>query len=205
MPNAEIEIRYGRDATVLTRESRRGKADLLVVGSRGRGPYASMLLGSVSAQLVDTAECSVLVARRSTVEHVVVATDGSESAEHAVSAVADWPMFAAADVKVISVGDALSEFGPADHPDSSPADGVHFDHSRVAAEAARRLRDAGRHARATTRVGDASREILALAKRSHSDLIVVGTRGHTGLSRLILGSTAREVLLGTDASVLICR
>jgi len=35
-------------------------------------------------------------------------------------------------------------------------------------------------------------------------MVVLGSRGHTGLARAVLGSVAREVLLGTAASVLIC-
>jgi len=39
-------------------------ADLLIVGSRGYGPLARVLLGSVSSQVVTRAHCPVLVARR---------------------------------------------------------------------------------------------------------------------------------------------
>lgn len=55
------EVAEGRAAQVLLHESR--SADLVVVGSRGRGEFAGLLLGSVSQYLVANARCSVLVHR----------------------------------------------------------------------------------------------------------------------------------------------
>ena len=51
----------GRPAPVLVEASH--GADLLVVGSRGHGEFAGMLLGSVSEQCVTNAHCPVLVLR----------------------------------------------------------------------------------------------------------------------------------------------
>jgi nucleotide-binding universal stress UspA family protein len=53
----------GDPATELTRECAEG-VDLLVVGSRGYGPLARVLLGSVSRKVVQDAPCPVLVVRR---------------------------------------------------------------------------------------------------------------------------------------------
>ena len=61
--SVEIEKRIdeGAAAAVLIDESRH--ADLLVVGSRGRGGFASLLLGSVSQQCAHHAACPVVIVR----------------------------------------------------------------------------------------------------------------------------------------------
>jgi nucleotide-binding universal stress UspA family protein len=67
-PAVEIVIAAGPAAGVLIDKS--GEVDVLVLGHRGRGGFASMLLGSVSLQCVLHARCPVIVVRP---------TGGSES------------------------------------------------------------------------------------------------------------------------------
>jgi len=55
------EVTEGHAASVLLRAAR--NADLLVVGSRGHGEVAGLLLGSVAQHVVTHATCPVLVVR----------------------------------------------------------------------------------------------------------------------------------------------
>ena len=60
-PDVEIELHLGRghaDNVVLEASD---ECDLLVVGSRGHGGFASLMLGSVSNRVLHHAECSVAV------------------------------------------------------------------------------------------------------------------------------------------------
>lgn len=54
-------VEDGQPARALTQEA--GSDDLLVVGSRGRGGFAGLLLGSVSQQCTHHAPCPVVVVR----------------------------------------------------------------------------------------------------------------------------------------------
>ena len=59
----------------------------------------------------------------------------------------------------------------------------------------------------TTRVatGIPSEEVVAAARAEDSDLIVIGTRGRTGLAHVLLGSTAERVIRGAPCPVLAVR
>jgi nucleotide-binding universal stress UspA family protein len=55
------EIRLGQPAVVLAEIAAEQEAELIVVGSRGRGAWRSAALGSVSADLTRLAPCPVMI------------------------------------------------------------------------------------------------------------------------------------------------
>ena len=56
----------------IVRYAREQQADLLVIGTHGRGPIAHMFLGSVSEKVVRTAPCPVLTVRPPDHEFTVI-------------------------------------------------------------------------------------------------------------------------------------
>lgn len=212
-PDRSVEgaVLHGRPATVVVDEAHTFGADVIVMGSRGRGQIASLLLGSVSAEVTDQAGCPVLIARSPAMTQVVLATDESPSALAAESIVIEWPIFAALSIRVVSVAETLQPTSGVAPFMVDQVRAAHADyrqeltaaHQRAADEAADRLRRAGRSAEPEMVEGDAAAEIIAVADERSADLIVLGSRGRTGVKRLLLGSVARNVLAGTKASVLV--
>ena len=189
-------------------------ADLIVVGHRGMGRWESMLLGSVSAEVVDHAPCPVLVARDDQLGPIVLADDGSCHARTAECVVLQWPLFSGLPVTVVTVSEDGFPYAAAVAPmlysDTMTAyeasSAAERDARQAACEAAaKRLRDGGFDATAEVREGDAAHQIIASAREHDAGIIVVGTRGQTGLRRLVLGSVARNVLLHAPCSVLVVR
>jgi len=188
--------------------------DLIVIGSRGHGPLATVLVGSVSTEVVDHAPCPVLVARRSAVHRLIVGADGSSSAQRAISALSTWPIFAGLPARVVSVAEPpagwAASLGATFYPGFWQVRDTTIDARRghleqIADRACEDLARVGLAATSELREGDPAEELLHAAREDEADLIVVGSRGISALARLALGSVARKVLLHTDASVLVVR
>ncbi|HUC67798.1 MAG TPA: universal stress protein [Stellaceae bacterium] len=61
--SVRAELRFGDAADEVLGFQKQTGADLIVVGSRGRGRLAGLLLGSVSQKIANAAPCSVAIAR----------------------------------------------------------------------------------------------------------------------------------------------
>jgi nucleotide-binding universal stress UspA family protein len=204
----------GRAANAVVQEARDFSADLIVVGNRGHGRMNTMLLGSVSAEIVDHAPCPVLVARGDTASQILLAVDGSAPSEHAEHVLRDWPILAGRPVTVVCVAEVGMPWSTGMSPGiydqvlESYTTAVEEARSQCLAfadAAGDRLRAVGFEATSVVREGGAADEIVAAARGIPADLIVIGTRGHTGLARLVLGSVARNVLTHAHCSVLVVR
>jgi nucleotide-binding universal stress UspA family protein len=205
------EVGEGRPADVILEAAREHASDLLVVGSRGLGPFQSALLGSVSAELVDHASCPVLVARGTSIGRVILADDGSAAASAAAALLVDWPIFADSTIRVVSVAELddhlLDRIAGVAHLGGEAARIV----SEKAVEAtivraqqtAGRLQAAGRQVEVDVRRGDPAERVVQAATEWPADLVVLGSRGHSGVEHLHLGSVGRRVMHHVPCSALV--
>jgi nucleotide-binding universal stress UspA family protein len=210
---AVARVVRGRAAPSIVDLAAETRAELVVIGSRGRGPIASSLLGSVSAEVVDRSPCPVLVARHAISGPILVAVDGSRTADAAVSFLVATRLLVEHPAEILSVPRARAG---RTEPGWTQLTGPGFAHDVVhgldresaeiaATRAAQRLRCAGFQATWSLEEGTAASGILRAAETIGCGLIVMGSRGLTGLSRVLLGSVARTVLMHSPTSVLIVR
>jgi nucleotide-binding universal stress UspA family protein len=183
-------------------------ADLLVVGSRGRGSITGPLLGSVSQEVLQHAPCPVAVvhaAERALGSRVVVGVDGSPGASvalawafaearlrsvpvHAVCAYEEpWTLIA----KGLSSAEAASEYRTALEGDAEHV----LDDVRAAAPEGVEVTGET----VFSAVGPALVEIAG------EDLLVVGSRGRGGFASLLLGSVSRHCAAHARGVVVVVR
>ncbi len=209
----ERRVAEGRAATEILAAADDLGADLIVVGSRGRGPIGTMLLGSVSAEIASGSRRSVLVARGGEAARLLVATDGSSCSAAIPQALAELGVFDGREAVALSVAPVdspgfamlvnLYTLG-SEQPAAIPDELLKV-HRGFAEDTARQLTERGIRATAEARTGDAAHEIIAAAREHHADLIVTGSRCLEGVDRWFLGSVARNVLVHAEASVLVVR
>lgn len=142
---------------------------------------------------------------------IVVGTDGSDPANAAVRHAADLARAFGASLHLVGAYRSASSSAAMASVD---VDVVPFEtqalldaDQAIAATARRRLDDAaaavGVEASVHVADGDPAEVILDVAERVGADLVVVGSRGMSGLKRLFLGSVSSRVSHGAHASVLI--
>jgi nucleotide-binding universal stress UspA family protein len=207
-----LVVSFGPAAERLVEAS--GSADLLVVGSRGRGGVGSALLGSVALHCVTHAACPVLVVHptppgRERSGKVLVGVDGSVASRMALVAAVDEAARLGAEVTVFStylMADYWTDLTSVIVP---TVEDVRRQLHRGAEEmvdevlAARTPAAAGPAPTVHVVVTEGQPADVLLRRAADADLLVVGSRGHGEFRGLLLGSVALACAMHGPCPVLV--
>ena len=216
-PAAEVTIVNTAPVAGVLREAARFDADVIVVGWRGHGAVRRVLMGSVSRGVVRGAKCAVLVVRRRQreVRRIVIGFDGSANAQRAVDFVSRLPAPRGGHVTLLTAVDHMHVPSHAMAPRGVAAT-VNVEVKRINAErTARAEKDLARasatlarpgwRVRTVVTAGAPLRDLLDTVDSADAELLVVGTRGASGVRYLLLGSVAEGALNRCPVPVLVVR
>ena len=212
----ETRVYAGSPAQEILAAAREARPDLVVVGSRGHSALQEWLLGSVAKTVLESAACSVLIARPATgpLARVLLAYDGSPQAEAALQLACRLPFPHGARVDVVGV------VPPAQLPPTPIDLPIPAEYYEVAVEltehhteltrrlldrAVSQLRQADRPADGQCRLGAPAPELAAVVKEKGIDLVLMGAHARQGWIPDLLGNTTRGVVQATNCSVLVAR
>jgi nucleotide-binding universal stress UspA family protein len=177
-PSAHTRVVRGFAPHVLLDEIRRLDATLVAVGSYGHTRAQGIVVGSTATNLIHSAPCAVLVARAHGAPYprrVTVGVDGSPASARAYAAAQQVAERFGADLTVVvAEGDETLDLGAVS---SVVGDGFHVISEKPVP--------------------------TLIAASADADLLVVGSRGLTGLRAL--GSVSERVAHGAACSVVVVR
>lgn len=207
---AEIVVRAGHPAGAIAALAVEEGPDLVVMGSHRRRIFADIFVGTTIERVIRTATVPVLMANAaSPAPHaeILAAVDFSDTALHAVRTARELGLLEGAHLTLLHAFTAPAK-------DMMLIAGVEerLVHGHVSEEslAARRKLDALR----TTldlasespdlRIEEGAPESVVLGAIAEigADLLVIGTRGATGLDRVLMGSVADALLRKVEIDVL---
>ncbi|MBH0189779.1 MAG: universal stress protein [Nitrospira sp.] len=173
------------------------KVGLILLGARGLGPIKERLVGSVSHRVLTFGPGSKLIlpGPLKALRHILLPLQGSYDADHALSFLQQKPFREPPTITLFTVLPHTRPPWPVD----AVLSGHMESHSLGKAkdfldEIAAKLKPYGYQTRVATLSGTPVDGILQEAKALNPDLILMGSRGRRGVTRIVLGSVSHALL-----------
>lgn len=208
----DVRVATGYPDEVIVATADELAATLVIVGTRGLTGFKRFLLGSVAEKVVRMSASNVLVARGvpRPLARVLVATDFSAASEHALQVAL---ALAAPDARIDILHAWQFPAGVRGARSPNPTDGPLAELrrdviSRVekrGADLTRRYASASRTLEFTNVFGAAGAVIHQRMESNAYDMVAMGTHGHRGFRRFLLGSVAEATVRHAPCSVLVTR
>ena len=178
-------------------------AELVIVGSRGKSPLENRIIGSTARNLTRTTVAPLLVnriergvdnpevVRKHLFERVLYATDFSANAARTFEAFS-YLRHATSEATIVHV-----------RTPKDPEPGGENDPRDRLSELRERLEGWGVETEIEIRQGDPAEEILDVEAARDATMTLLGSRGHSRLRRLLLGSVTEDVVANAAANVMV--
>ncbi len=206
--SAVAVVANGDPKTTILTNLTDGAADYVFVGAHATG-FTGFMLGSVARALVQQSPCPVAIIRPSKYrtddapgKRILLATDGSESSEHAARSIAERPWSDGTEVRVMSCVELNTTLAQAFEPPFMASEVMQQARENAMLRAqnaigiARNIVAGANLATSDTvsvLIDKPSQLILQEAERWGADLIVVGSHGRRGWNKFWLGSVSEAV------------
>jgi nucleotide-binding universal stress UspA family protein len=182
-------------------------ADLMVLATRAGGGVEQTFLGSVSGKVLRHAPCSVMTVRPGAAvadgpKRILIPVDFSEGARRAVD-VARSLMRPQDKLLVLHVVHNPSRTGDYSVDPLNIFDLDPELPAKLTSEIGAWLE--GQDCEIEVREGSVSSCVLDAARQRSAGLLVMGTRGLTGIDYLMLGSVAEKVVCGSEVPVVVAK
>jgi universal stress protein E len=200
--SVSTKVVAGEPAEAILEEAVDHGADLICVGPDAGLLGGTVHVGRVAAQVLRHSSCSVMVGREASPsfpESVLCGVDGSDGSVDTAGLAARIAVAGGAELRLhhvtpIFAGDEREWTVDDDEPDPIEIE-----------SAAQAARTAGVRPIRERALGRPEYAILETAERERVDLVVVGSRGLSGLARVLLGSVSEYVASHAHCSVLVGR
>ena len=186
--------------SAILQKASKWKPDLIVVGSRGRGTFSHLSIGSVTQRVLQQAKCGVRVSRidpripDSRAVRVIVGLDGSSHSKKALKRALLRYRKAAVEFRLVAAIERSYE--------DKKQQGVAKRHLE---DATRRLRKDGFFVSPVAKKGHPADVLIEEAKAWKADCIFLGARGLSRARRLFIGSVSAVVAAHAPCSVEIVK
>jgi nucleotide-binding universal stress UspA family protein len=185
--------------------------DLVIMGTHGRRPLSQLLMGSVARRVVRLSPVPVITTHAGVEDHfpprkILVAYDSSEASLEAVRCAQVWASAFGARVVLFHAVE------PVVYPTFYTVVAVQDDYvksletgCKSALEKAAVEHLTGIESECVVIHDSAARGITTYAREHDCDLVVLATRGLSGVAHVLLGSVAERVVRSADVPVLTVR
>lgn len=199
---------FGSPLEGILEQIEKERYDLILMGSHGKKGLQKWL-GSVSRQVVSNTKVPVFISKKETNnKKVLIAVDGSEQTLSSLKHALKLLNLKDKDIYIVSVKESPEYFPMEANFDKNWLDSIEKQqkiHATKAINAAKTVLEEHEIGvqNETILTGNSAQKIIEYADMEKVDLIIMGARIRTDLSKLLLGSVSKRVLENANCDVMI--